>query len=107
MTVFVDDIKAAIGFLISTVDAAGELERASPMEKATVAASARALSSRINAAIGELDGSITETFAASGDFPPAIAKKLLNTIDDMEQLSTLLTMKGYVGRVQLMIEQVT
>lgn len=106
MTVYIGDIKASIAFLAATIEEAGDIERADAITRATISKAVVDLKTRLDQAISDADGSLQTALMQDGGFAPDMAKALLQAIDDQEQLSTLLAMRGYVGRVHLALGQV-
>lgn len=107
MTVYTGDIKSAITFLSTTVNAAGDLDRADAVTRATINKATQELQSALSAATATLDADASKgglsgaPIATAGDFPPDIVTALGAAIANSTQMATLQNCIGYVGRVQL------
>jgi len=107
MTVYTGDIKAAISFLQSTVDATPDFEKLSATDAATLKLAAQQLQEQLSSAIATQDADTSPgglsgaALAAPGAFPLDTAQALLSSIANSAQQSVLLSIQGYVGRVQI------
>ena len=107
MTVYTGDVTAALAFLQTTVNAAGDLHTTDALTRATLSRASSALAARLDDAAGILDPQISQTGAGglatvtAGAFAPDTAAALLAQIGNLTQAAALHAMRGYAGRVML------
>lgn len=106
MTVYTGTVLAAYNYLNSIVLAAGTNIEAAPIAtRLSLAAASKALVDGADAAIGTLDAQIaspgvsTLSVAVSGAFPLDIIAALATEQANFAQMSTLLDIRGYAGRI--------
>lgn len=103
--IYSGDIKTAAQFLADMVQTVGDIEQAGKFDLAQLDKAARALIDRLDAGVTELDAQIGGAVAEAGGDPQVIATALVAQLADLEQMSALVDLRGYSGRVLINVEQ--
>lgn len=112
MTVFTGDVKAQVQALVDAVSAVPDFDLATLGDLAALRTIARRSVDLVDAAVLELDPQLagdgaTVAGIASGRDPHASIAAFRQLQADMSQLSQLIDLGSYTGRVEINLRQVT